>query len=342
MLVLVTTTAHAAPSSRYSPDPNTPPNSTGPGGVWPKTVQGNIHRMFTAAGPHAVKRSQNLHPCGEDVYGVVQKFGFWLAGGNDGEKMRCTSAFPHGLESPFGMMYYYPADLKTMAPAPVIVWLPGLDGDAGQYDQLAELWASRGFVVAIPYNFVNSFPTDDLWGAQALLTETARVGSPLYRKVDLGKTILGGHSGGAGATFWGASYLPPNTRLLSPALKIIGALSVATGINAPTGLAITVPTLTITGNLDIITPDFLWPRWIDHKTIFQAPAYIATSINGTHFAVNSALPNNPVAGLSMAWLEHLVGGHRDADRVFVGRRWELPKDASFIAVERNALADRLR
>ncbi|MFC3242578.1 alpha/beta hydrolase [Gordonia humi] len=245
-----------------------------------------------------------MHSC-DDLYGSLQKFFFWLLGGNDVDKMRCTHAFPHGLESPIGMMYYYPKDLPSLAPAPTVVWTPGLDGDAGQYDAIARLRASRGYVVAIPYNFINSFPTDPLWGVQALIAETKRPGSALHGHVDLSRTILGGHSGGAGAAFWGASYIPTHERLIDPDLKIIGALSVGTGIQAPTGLAVTVPMLTITGNLDVITPDFLWPR-LDHATIFQAPAYIATALNGTHFFVNADIPNNPAAGLSTAWFEHLA------------------------------------
>ncbi|WP_237748184.1 alpha/beta hydrolase [Nocardia brasiliensis] len=322
-------------------DPNLPPVSGGPGGVWPKTVQGDIHRTFAQLGPHTVAVSQQLHPC-DDLYGSIQRLGFWIMGGRDGDKMQCTTAFPHGLDSPIGMLYYWPTDLPDQSAAPVLVWLPGLDGDAGQYDQIARLWASRGFVVAMPYNFINSFPTDDLWGIQALLREEARPDSPLHGKVDFTRTILGGHSGGAGATFWGASYLPDHAQLLDPRLRIIGALSVGTGIQAPTGLFVGVPMLSITGNLDVITPDALWPRLIDYRTQFRAPAYIAAAVNGTHFTVNDDLPNNPVAGLSMAWLEHLAGTDDRADSVFVGPQWSLPRDGAFMAVERNAAADQLQ
>ncbi|WOC11891.1 alpha/beta hydrolase [Gordonia sp. MP11Mi] len=330
--------ATAAPSR--DADYDRAPNSTGPGGAWPKTVQGDIHSEFAAAGPHRVVASKSLHSC-DDLYGSLQKFFFWLLGGNDVDKMRCTHAFPHGLESPIGMMYYYPKDLPSLAPAPTVVWTPGLDGDAGQYDAIARLWASRGYVVAIPYNFINSFPTDPLWGVQALIAETKRPGSALHGHVDLSRTILGGHSGGAGAAFWGASYIPTHERLIDPDLKIIGALSVGTGIQAPTGLAVTVPMLTITGNLDVITPDFLWPR-LDHATIFQAPAYIATALNGTHFFVNADIPNNPAAGLSTAWFEHLAKDDQNANRIFVGKHWTLPHDQAFMAVQRNTLAARAR
>lgn len=322
-------------------DPSELPSSTGPFGVWPKTVQGDIHREFTQPGTHPVVVSQELHSC-DDLYGSMQKIAYWLAGGNDGDRMRCTYAFPHGTQSPIGMLYYYPGDLAQMAPAPVLVWLPGLDGDAGQYDALARLWASRGFVVAIPYNFVNSFPSDDLWGVQALIAEEQRPDSPLHNRVDLSRTVLGGHSGGAGATYWGASYLPGLASALDPRLRIVGGLSVGTGIQAPTGLAIDIPMLSITGNLDIITPDMLWPRLIDYRTLFRAPAYIACAINATHFAVNADIPNNPVAGLSVAWLEHLSGTNASADTVFVGADWTLPRDAAFMAVERNTVADGLR
>ncbi|MFF2086012.1 alpha/beta hydrolase [Nocardia sp. NPDC058176] len=339
--VVIAVVMGAGVAAAQPASPDEPPTSTGPFGIWPKTVQGEIHREFARLGEHEVTVSQELHPC-DDIYGTVQRFGFWLAGGNDVDKMKCTYAFPHGLDSPIGMLYYYPSDLQAMDAAPVMVWLPGLDGDAGQYDAVARLWASRGFVIAIPYNFVNSFPTDDIWGIQALLKEEARPESPLHGKVDFARTVLGGHSGGAGATFWAASYLPGNEHLLDPRLRIIGALSVATGIQAPTGFGVKVPTLTITGNLDIITPDMLWPRWLDYKTISQAPAYIATAVNGTHFAVNGDLPNNPVAGLSMAWLEHLATPSPAANQVFVGPNWSLPHDGAFMAVERNTLADQLR
>lgn len=309
------------------------------GAVFPATVQGAIHRKFAVAGAHDVTVSQQLTQC-NDLYGGLQKLLSPLAGMKDPEQLRCTNAFPHGPDSPIGVLYYYPTDLQEMAPAPALVWVPGIDGDAGQYDDAARLWASRGFIVAIPYNFINSTTTEHLWGTQALIQEEGRPGSPLHGKVDLSRVILGGHSGGAGSLIYAASYLPPVQQLLDPRLRIVGALSVATGIQAPIGAAITVPTLTITGTRDWVTAPFLWPYWA-YATMFQAPAYSAPMVNGTHLSINDDLPNNPAASLSMAWFEHLVGGNPEADAVFVGPQWGLASDQAFVDVKRNAPADRL-
>lgn len=310
------------------------------GALFPPTVEGAIHESFSAAGSHEVVTSQQLTPC-NDLYGGLQKLLSPLAGMKDPEQLRCTAAFPHGLDSPVGVLYYYPKDLHQIAPAPTLVWVPGLDGDAGQYDAAARLWASRGFVVAIPYNFINSTATEHLWGIQALIHEEGLTASPLHEGIDFSRVILGGHSGGAGSLIYAASYLPPVQQMLDPRLHIVGALSVNTGIQAPIGAAITVPTLTITGTRDWITPPFLWPYWA-YATTNQAPAYSAPVVNGTHLTINEDLPNNPAASLSMAWLEHLAGANPDADAVFVGPRWGLATDSAFVDVKRNAAAAQLK
>ncbi|KIA63668.1 hydrolase [Nocardia vulneris] len=334
--------AGAGPAAAQPDDPNSPPVAGGPLGLYPKTVQGDIHRQFAQPGEHKVATSQQLHKSCTELGLPIGPLVLWLAGGTDVSNMQCTTAFPRGLDSPIGMMYYYPADIQNMAPAPVVEFEGGVLTDPGHYASIASLWASRGYVVAMPYNFINSLPTDAIWGTQALLAEEARPDSPLHGRVDFSRTVVAGQSGGAGAAYWAANYLPEVAPLLDPRLKVIGALSMNTGIQAPGGLFIKVPTLSLTGNLDVVTPDMLWPRLIDFRTTFQAPAYIACVINGTHGGSFNDIPNNPFAGASMAWLEHLTGGNPDADKVFVGPKWGLSTDAAFMAVERNTLADQLQ
>ncbi len=322
-----------------SADPNNAPQwGHGPlGFMFPPTVQGPIHREFASFGPHPVAMSQTLTPC-SGLYADILATAVGLAGGRDEHSVDCTSSFPYGPDAPVDVLYVYPADLDRSEPAPLAVFLPGVTDNPGGYELIAKLWASRGFAVAIGYNFINSLPTDHIWVTQAAIGEAARVDSPLHDRIDFGRTIVGGHSGGAGATTWAASIMPGLAPEIDPRLRIIGALNVATGGNGPIGAGVTVPSLDILGTLDptVITGLMMY------ATIFQAPAYTATIVNGAHPAMKDGLPDNPVAGLSVAWLEHLAGGNPAADGVFVGPDWSLARDPAYTSVQRNALADQVQ
>ncbi|WP_245663508.1 poly(ethylene terephthalate) hydrolase family protein [Nocardia inohanensis] len=335
-VVMSSFTAAAAPL-----DPNAPPEPSPGilGMVYPATVQGPIHATFAQPGPHTVAATQQIHPC-DDIGSVILGTAYeYLGGFKNLDDALCTSSFPHGANSPWGMQYYYPTDLAPGEQAPVVQFQPGFTGDPGNYDQAARLWASRGFVVAMPYNFIDIFPTDPLWGLQALIGEEAKTDSPLHGHVDFGRTIIGGHSAGGEGAFWAAAYLPPLEKQIDPRLHILGVLGVAP-TPAPTGPAITIPALIMTGTRDAIVWD-IFDRWVGYKTILFGPAYIAATINGEHFNITENLNNNEDAALATAWIEHLIGGHPDADAVFVGPGWGLSTDPAFTWVERNQPADQL-
>ncbi len=334
VLVCATGLAAATPSD----DPSGPPSpGQGPlAALYPPIVQGGIQAQFGTRGPHPVSVSEELTPCTGPASAIKARIAE-LAGARAADELDCSHAFPSGTDAPVKVVYFYPSDLPQLAPAPLVVWFPGITSDPGNYKMLASLWASRGFVVAIGYNFINSFPTDHVWATQAVIAEASRPDSPLYNRVDFGRTVLGGHSGGAGAADWGAVILPAIAADIDPRLRVIGAMSVEPGPQGDViGPALTVPVLQITGTRD----PFTMPNaFLMHYTTVQSPAYLATVVNGTHFSIKDGMPDNPAAALTTAFIEHLAGTDTAADQVFVGPNWTLAQDPSFTLVARNAPAD---
>ncbi|WP_107657440.1 hypothetical protein [Nocardia suismassiliense] len=151
--------ASSAIASAAPLNPNAPsqPSPGLLGVVYPATVQGEIHRAFGRPGSHQVAATQQLHPC-DDAVSTAQLLASFPLGFKDGDDALCSDAFPRGAKTPWGMQYYYPTDLADGEQAPLVQFQAGFTGDPGSYDQAARLWASRGFIVALPYNFINIFP----------------------------------------------------------------------------------------------------------------------------------------------------------------------------------------
>lgn len=293
---------------------------------------------FTSPGPHTVSTTADLHPCREAVYGMIEHVLVHAFGNTDDPQ--CSTAFPNGLDSPIGVQFYYPTDIADSSAAPLLVWGGGILSEPGNYAPLATLWASRGFVVAIAYDYINSLPEIPTLGLTAAITANRDPNSPLHGKVDVSRTIFGGHSAGGGGALQAGAIFPPIEKLIDPDLHVLGVLAVQPGPLA-LGSAVTVPTLYITGYNDFVVPDFGWVRWWQSNQMTQAPSWIVNARGTTHFSPLEGVENFNGAGAATAWLQYTAFGDLDAEKYFVGEDWLLPHDEIFFTAERNPLADAL-
>ncbi|WP_069161805.1 poly(ethylene terephthalate) hydrolase family protein [Nocardia altamirensis] len=291
--------------------------------------------QYAPTGPHETASTAATYPC-DSLYAVYNAF-TPLFGNHSA--MPCTRAFPAGLESPVGVNFYYPKDIASMSKVPAVVWIPGFSNNPGNYDASARLWASHGFVVAIPYDFVNSLYEMPIAAATALSRANHDPGNVLHDKLDLSRTVIGGHSGGGGAAIDGAS-IPPNVyQQIDPEYRIIGAVPTESSPYS-TSFLVNVPTLYLTGSADFIVPDFL-PRWTEFELNRNAPAFIACVRGASHFTPWDDVAHNPMAGITLAWLRYLVDGDKTAASYFTGAGWKLRGDPVVQYALRNEAADKL-
>lgn len=295
--------------------------------------------VFGSTGPHEVATGARVGPCQQSVAGMIAHLVVLLHGNRD--TAQCTANFPYGLDSPVGVNTYFPADIANMDAAPLIVLTGGITSNPGNYDAMARFFTSHGFVVTVPFDFVNSMPEMPTLGLAAAIVQNRDANSPLFGKVDLARTIFAGHSAGGQATLQAATLFPPIAGLIDPKLRIVGALPMAPGPLA-IGAVIGVPTFYLTGYNDYVVPDFAWVRWWQYNIQFNAPSWIANTRGVTHFSPLDGPEGYRAAGAALAWLKYLAFGDDTAKQFFVGPDWKLEDDKSFFSVERNALADGLR
>lgn len=295
--------------------------------------------VFDQPGPHPVATPTVTNPCQESVAGMIAHLTVHLFGNRD--DARCTQAFPYGLQSPVGVNTYYPADIGDLDKAPLILFEGGILSNPGMYDALARQWAGHGFVVVITYDFVNSLAYLPAVGLAAAITQHRDPGSPLFGRIDLGRTVLGGHSAGGGASLQAAAIFPPIAAAIDPDFAVIGVLAIEPG---PVGIGalIGVPTLFLTGYNDFVVPDFAWVRWWQYNLTFHAPAWIANARGVSHFSPVDGPGAYLSSGTAVAWLKYLAFGDESARRFFVGPDWLLKSDKTYYSVERNPHADALR
>ncbi|MCP2275190.1 hypothetical protein SAMN04244553_2554 [Nocardia amikacinitolerans] len=299
----------------------------------PRTAQ----EIFNQPGPHAVATEVRTNPCQESIYGMVAHIGVHLFGNT--ADPTCTQAFPYGLESPVGVNTYYPADIAELPSAPLLVFTPGINANPGMYDALAKRFAEQGFAVVVPYDFFNSLAYVPALGLAVAVLANRDPNSPLFGKIDLGRTVFGGHSAGGQAALQAGTIFPAAATLIDPELRVIGVLAIEPGPLA-LGAAIGVPTLFLTGYNDFVVPDFAWVRWWQYN-IMAAPSWIANARGVTHFSPVDGIEHYRSAGTAIAWLRYLALGDTDAASWFTGPDWRLPADPTYFSVHRNARADAL-
>lgn len=295
--------------------------------------------LFNSVGPHAVATSARVSPCQDSIVGVFENAVVRAMKNHDA--LTCAATFPNGSESPIGVSTYYPADIAAIPAAPLIVFTGGIISNPGMYDSLVRRWVSHGFVVTVPYDFVNSLAYVPLAGLAVAVATNRDPGSALHNKIDLSRTIFAGHSGGGQATLQASSLLPSRTGSIDSTLRIIGALAIEPGPLA-VGQTLTVPTLFLTGSKDFVVPDFAWVRWWQYNNAVNAPAWIASARDMTHFSPVDGVDHFPAAGTTLAFMRWLALNDENAKDFFVGPDWRLKSDDTYVSAERNKLADEIR
>lgn len=308
----------------------------GPGGEPAAIELGTAAQsVFNGMGPHPVATAVRTNPCQESVYGMFEHIAVHIFGNRD--DLTCTQAFPRGLESPIGVNTYYPADIADLDSAPLVVLTPGATANPGMYDRVARQWVSNGFVVVIPYEYFNSLAYVPALGLAVAVIADRDPNSPLHNRIDFGRTIFAGHSGGGQAALQAATVFPAVAAQIDPELKVAGVLAIEPGPLA-IGSLINVPTLFLTGYNDFVVPDFAWVRWWQYNLTANAPAWIANARGMSHFSPVDGLDNYPSSGTGVAWLRYLAFGDETAKSFFVGPEWLLPADKTYFTVERNPRA----
>ncbi|WP_435590397.1 poly(ethylene terephthalate) hydrolase family protein [Nocardia sp. bgisy118] len=297
-----------------------------------------VQEIYNKPGPHPVATAVRTDPCQESIAGMVAHIAVHLFG--NAADPTCTQAFPYGLQSPIGVNTYYPADIAELPSAPLLVFTPGINANPGMYDALAKRFAEQGFVVVIPYDFFNSLAYVPALGVAVAVLANRDPNSPLFGRIDLGRTVFGGHSAGGQAALQAATVFPAAAPSIDPALRVAGVLAIEPGPLA-LGAAITVPTLFLTGYNDFVVPDFAWVRWWQYDLMAAAPAWIANARGVTHFSPVDGIEHYRSAGAAIAWLRHLALGDAEAASWFTGPNWRLPADQTYFSVHRNARADAL-
>ncbi|MFD2742047.1 MULTISPECIES: poly(ethylene terephthalate) hydrolase family protein [Sphingobacterium] len=316
---------------------------------------GSANKKYGKAGPYKVSTNAVQGDC-RQLLGIAQRIlgKFKLIN----PEIRCSSSFPYGFEQRLLTEVSYPTNISSLEKLPVISFVGGLLSNHGNYDALVKLWVSYGFVVVNSNNFGNFSPSVHLHGLHEIVRLNNDPASPLYNKVDFSRTLLSGHSaGGSGAME--ISKLPDGALSeIHADLKLIGSFPLEASF-AASGVGVNVPTLILTGSLDIAVPPYSFPLTNQFYRITNAPAWYACASKADHGSPILELKRNEFAGISVAFILYKAKNDAAAAKYFVGSKYELTKDSQFvqdkslaqkailltkrqnIAVQRNALASRL-
>ncbi|WHU49134.1 hypothetical protein QNM97_09245 [Gordonia sp. L191] len=299
-----------------------------------------LNSFGTTAGPYTVAKTIDVHAC-TSLYGMVAN-GLMHGLQNSYSDLRCSTAFPNGLDNPAGVALYYPKGSPPRGEKfPVLLWTGGILSDPGMYDSFAERVASKGYVVAISYDYVNSFGWLPLLAASTVARADHDRHSALRGRVDLSRVVVGGHSAGGAATQQAVSLPSSVWRGIDPAIRIRGAVPVEPGPVA-LGSLLRVPTLYLSGYNDIIVPHYLWVMWTQYSTAAQVPAYLACFEGTNHLTPVDDPDHNYLLRPVMAWLDYTLKHDARAAQLFTGQSWQLPRAAGVKYAIRNARATAVR
>lgn len=311
-------------------------------------ASGTANEEYGKAGPYEVSTTAVVGDC-KQLAGIFVPIlqGLKIMD----HSVKCTKNFPYGFETPIATSVYYPTNIEDISgKLPVVNFVGGILSNNGNYDKMARLWASYGFVVTVSGDFFNSFPEMHVLGAMEASKLNKDTQSPLYDKVNMSKMILAGHSAGGGATILTASISESLLQTIDSDLKIVGALPIEPGPIA-VDCTVRVPTLGLTGALDTVVPAITWPNIWQNNLINDVPAWSATANTATHMSPTMKVSHNEFAGITVAWIKYIGYDDADAKSYFVGSNYKLKNDPQFKSnipfnllypkVKRNSKADAL-
>ncbi|WP_040509952.1 alpha/beta hydrolase family protein [Gordonia soli] len=294
-----------------------------------------VDETRSLTGPYRTAQTLDAGAC-TSLYGTIAN-GLVHVFGNTYSNLKCSQTFPNGLASPAGVALYYPTNTPSDRRLPVVIWTGGILSEPGNYDRAAKMLASNGYVVAIPYDFVNSFAYLPLIAAAAVSRANSDARSALHDRVDLGHVAIAGHSAGGAATQQAIGLPTGIWRLIDPQLRVRSAVAVEAGPVA-IGVTATVPTLYLTGYNDVVVPHYLWARWTQYELTTRVPAYLLCARGTGHFTPTDDPEHNPLAPIMLSWLDHTLRDDPDAGAEFVGPRWRQRGNPDLVYALRNRAA----
>lgn len=289
-------------------------------------------------GPYKTAQTLDVGACGS-LYGRITDAVIRTSSRNV-SPLQCSQVFPNGLQSPIGVQLYYPTDTPPQSKLPVVVWTGGILSEPGNYNRLLQMLASNGYIVAVAYDYVNSYGYLPLIGANAVARANRDPHSPLYGRADLTRTAIAGHSAGGQATQQAASLPGSVWKLIDSSLTLRSATAVEPGPLA-VGSLLTVPTLFMSGSDDTVVPSELWVRYTQYNLAQQVPAYLLCARQASHYTILDDLAHNTFAPALLSWVDYTLRQDPTAARQFVGADWALRTDPNFAYVKRNGAANAL-
>lgn len=221
---------------------------------------------------------------------------------------------------------FYPSDIAgSNRQHPILIWGNGTGATVSQYAFALSHLASWGFVVAAANTGQAGNGVDMLAGADFLIAEDKRAGSPFYGKIDESKIGASGHSqGGGGAIVVGADSRVDTTIPIQPGPQ--GSPSALKG-----------PSFFVAGQFDYIVPSlYVYSR---HSQATQAPAVFGEVKGADHFLRGDT--RYRLLGGVTAWFQFWLAGDENARSVFFGPTADCgicQDTAAWSRVERNAKA----
>lgn len=282
-------------------------------------------------GPYAVTDTVTTASCAGSLYGQYQ---IMSAKGYVTAPLRCTDNFPYGTATPVDVHFTYPT--SGAGPFPLVVLVPGFTGNPGYFDATARIYASFGFVVAVAFDALNLTPESHLLGISAAYQQNNDPHSPLHHRIDLRRTIVGGHSAGAAAALQTAQLAGPLEQATRGQVRLAAAMSIqpAAATMLISGGAISIPTFLLAGELDnTATPASVRALYEQ----MSGPAWFAMLTGAHHLTSIDAPEYNGFLNGETAWLR-FVAGDDSACRYFAGGQWSPRVFPNFSEFDRNRAA----
>ena len=299
-------------------------------------VVGTAPRDLALPGPYAVASTAQIVPCtgpGADEQNADAR--------RQGARtpLQCTTTAPMSDGPETSVDYWYPI---VSGPSPLVVFVPGNEANPGYFSRLAHHWASYGFVVAIATIRHEVLPQSPFLGVRRALSANSDRQSPLFGRIDTRSVILAGHSAGAtkaieAAGLVGAAHrglpVPPDLRLPS-ATSLRAVLAIQPDVYTVTA-GVEAPTFTVTGDADQTSRP--GPIGTIVQDRIDGPAWFAVARGAPHLVTVDPVSTIPFARAVVAFLLASTGDP-DGCRAFVGPRWSLGADPTFVHAVRNRAA----
>lgn len=289
---------------------------------------GIANNEYGRLGPYAVKTTAVRGDC-EYIIGAIYRFGAKTGIADPNLKCSPQGGFPVSTE------VWYPSNIREMGRLPVVNFVGGIFSNLGNYDALAELWASHGFIVVNTNDFINVTPAMHAFGAIGVSIEDKKVGSDLEGRVDLSKMIVAGHSAGSAAAVMSSSLALDAFQVIDDRIEIVATLSIQPSVlTSAAALKIKNPTFYLAAQNDEINGRAGTLAYYKLHPGSQ-PAWFATARDASHFSPNRELGRNEYAGITTAWLLYQGKNDPAAKNYFVGSGYRLKQDQQFILVPSN-------